>query len=126
MSTEDAPQSDEINHLARVLMAAWENAEGKPVNVSYVATFADMARAVLADERRPQVSTRRTDWGVRDDATGHVGMVAAYGRSATEQWLAELTEPSTLMRRERTTYRDDVTEWVEVVVTPPGPTGGEG
>jgi hypothetical protein len=44
--------------LARVLMAAWEKAEGKPVNPSYVATFADMARAALA--------ARDTDQGARD------------------------------------------------------------
>lgn len=68
--------------------------------------------------RMPEVSTRRTDWGVRDDATGHVGVVGAYSRAATEAWLAELTDPSTLMRRERTTYRDQVTEWVEVSLPP--------
>lgn len=46
------PITDEkaqVDHVARVLMAAWEKAEGKPVTPSYVATFADMARAVLAD-----------------------------------------------------------------------------
>jgi hypothetical protein len=40
---------DEVDRIARLLMAAWEKAEGKPVTPSYVATFADMARAVLAD-----------------------------------------------------------------------------
>jgi hypothetical protein len=48
----------EVDVLARVLMAAWEKAEGKPVNPSYVATFADMARAALA--------ARDTDQGARD------------------------------------------------------------
>lgn len=40
----------EVNRLARVMMTAWEKAEGKPVNVSYVATFVDMARAVVSDK----------------------------------------------------------------------------
>jgi hypothetical protein len=74
--------------LARVLMAAWEKAEGKPVNPSYVATFADMARAALAARDTdqgaghhprnasgrctcglwdcPQMARRDTDQGARD------------------------------------------------------------
>lgn len=36
-----------VDEIARVLLGAWEKAEGKPVNVSYVATFADMARAIV-------------------------------------------------------------------------------
>lgn len=43
----DRQQATESDRIARVLMAAWEEAEGKPVNPSHVATFADMARAVL-------------------------------------------------------------------------------
>lgn len=43
------PERD-VDTLARVLMAAWEAAEGKPVSASYVATHADMARAVLASD----------------------------------------------------------------------------
>ena len=39
----------DVNDVARTLMDAWEQAEGKPVTLSYVATFADMARAVLRD-----------------------------------------------------------------------------
>jgi hypothetical protein len=38
----------EVDHIARLMMAEWERVEGKPVNVSYVATFADMARVILA------------------------------------------------------------------------------
>lgn len=37
---------DETDRLAAVLMTAWEEAEGKPVSASYIATFADMAKAV--------------------------------------------------------------------------------
>lgn len=40
---------DEVNRVARLLCDAWEKAEGKKVNPSYIATFADMARAVIAD-----------------------------------------------------------------------------
>lgn len=43
------PQSAEIDALALRLMTAWEAAEGEPVSASRVATFADMARAVIAD-----------------------------------------------------------------------------
>ena len=51
---EDAASEEpEVARVARVLMAAWEKAEGKPVSVSYVATFADMARAVLAEVPPP-------------------------------------------------------------------------
>ena len=39
----------EVDRIARLLMAEWERVEGTPVNASYVATFADMARAVIAD-----------------------------------------------------------------------------
>ncbi len=47
---EDAASEEpEVARVARVLMAAWEQAEGKPVSVSYVATFADLARAAIAD-----------------------------------------------------------------------------
>lgn len=37
----------EVDECAWILIKAWEEAEGKPVNVSYYATFADMARALL-------------------------------------------------------------------------------
>jgi len=39
----------EVDRVARLLMEAWEQAEGKAVGISYVATFADLARAVIAD-----------------------------------------------------------------------------
>lgn len=41
----------EVDKIAVVLMNAWEHAEGKPVTASYVATFADMARAVIAYQK---------------------------------------------------------------------------
>lgn len=39
--------TSELDRLTRVLIAAWEAAEGRQVNPSYVATFCDMARAVM-------------------------------------------------------------------------------
>lgn len=44
---EYRPKREDVDRVARVMLAAWEEAEGAPVNPSYVATFADMARAVL-------------------------------------------------------------------------------
>lgn len=41
------PGDAAVDRIARVMLAAWEHAEGEPVSASYVATFADMARAVL-------------------------------------------------------------------------------
>jgi hypothetical protein len=40
----------EVDRMALVLMAAWEQAEGTDVGVSYVATFVDLARAALGAE----------------------------------------------------------------------------
>ena len=48
------PDRDEVDRVARLLMAAWEQAEAQAPTASYVATFADMARAVIAD--RPSLS----------------------------------------------------------------------
>jgi hypothetical protein len=44
-----AAERREVDRIARVLMAAWEESEGKPVSVAYAATFADLARAVIND-----------------------------------------------------------------------------
>lgn len=44
-----SPERAEVDRVARILLAEWERVEGKQVNVSYIATFADMARAVIAD-----------------------------------------------------------------------------
>lgn len=47
MKFDLSQQKTEVDKLAAVLIHAWEKAEGKEVNASYVATFADMARAVV-------------------------------------------------------------------------------
>lgn len=45
------PENAEIDRVAQLLMDEWERVEGKPVNASYVATFVDMARTVIADQK---------------------------------------------------------------------------
>ena len=53
MSRDKSPMRVEVDRIARVLIAEWERVEGK-VGVSYVANFADMARAVIfAQPKRP-------------------------------------------------------------------------
>jgi len=43
------PENDELNRVAKLLISEWERVERKPVNVSYWATFVDLARAAIAD-----------------------------------------------------------------------------
>lgn len=60
------PPPTETDRLARLMIAAWEKAEG-PVTPSYVATFADMAKVVVADiELRTEV-LRTVIYGLDDD-----------------------------------------------------------
>src|SRR3954471_13662019 len=51
-----SPERAEIDRVARILIAEWERVEGTPVNVSYLATFVDMARAVIADRVAAQLT----------------------------------------------------------------------
>jgi hypothetical protein len=70
---EDAASSEpEVDRVARVLMAAWEKAEGKPVSASYVATFADLARAAIADaDDGSSTGAEVTEWGLMFDCTAN-------------------------------------------------------
>jgi hypothetical protein len=43
------PERSEIDRVAQLLIAEWERVEKQPVNVSRVATFADLARVAIAD-----------------------------------------------------------------------------
>ncbi len=52
------PERTEIDRVAGLLIAEWERVERKPVNVSYIATFADMARAVIADTAAREATLR--------------------------------------------------------------------
>lgn len=42
----------ELNRVSLLLIAEWERAERRKVNPSYVSTFVDMARVVIADRPR--------------------------------------------------------------------------
>lgn len=53
----------ETDRIARLLIAAWEKVEGKPVPVSQGASFADVARVVVADAAA-QVHDARTTMGL--------------------------------------------------------------
>lgn len=84
-STTCAWTRDEVNRLARVLMDEWQRSEGAPVGSSYVATFADMARALLANQYRA------THPGAGRDATRLyiAGPISADpSRTFEEKWAA--------------------------------------
>jgi hypothetical protein len=55
--TASSLKSDQVDRVARLLIAEWERVEQRLVNVSYIATFVDMARAVIADRGRTSSST---------------------------------------------------------------------
>lgn len=64
----------ELDRMTRILMTAWETAEGARVGVTYVATFADMARAVLDDRGVQPEGTERVEYETRDEWQGcHCG-----------------------------------------------------
>lgn len=49
ISDYPTPSRSEIDRMARVLIREWERVEGPLVGTSYVATFADLARAALGE-----------------------------------------------------------------------------
>lgn len=60
---------DEIDRIGKLLIDEWERVERKPVNVSYIATFADLARVIIADNKRreadreaAELAKRGTTW----------------------------------------------------------------
>jgi len=55
-----ATRRDRVDKYAQIMMAAWEKVEGESVSASYVATFADMARAV-AEEADKEVEEARDE-----------------------------------------------------------------
>lgn len=70
--------TDRVDKYAKIMIAKWEDVEGKPVNASYIATFADMARAVVTevdreiDAARSALYTEAYNAGIRDGfAQGH-------------------------------------------------------
>lgn len=49
MPCNESLPSTLVDKVAASMLQAWEDVEGKPINVSYIATVADMARAVIRD-----------------------------------------------------------------------------
>lgn len=102
--TAMAASDRETDRIARVLMAEWERAEGKPVNPSYVATFADMARAVL------------DDLGARTERLYGVHLPGGVYSVHTAESARSLAGPQPhsgpAVTCERTTYQAHQTPWV--------------
>lgn len=78
----NSPEKREINRIAWLLIREWERVERVPVNISYYATFADMARAVIVNSLP---SKPISDWPgemfVREKTVGEPG-----GSTAGLQW----------------------------------------
>lgn len=50
------PERAELDRVATLLIAEWQRVEGGKVNVSYIETFVDLARVVIADRRHAAVA----------------------------------------------------------------------
>lgn len=100
---EQVTLTDEVNRLARVLMSEWERVEGKPVSISYVATFADMARAVLADLG----AWKQVEWSSRIACSQKSYFERDAGVKRAER------DGSALVTRTVVTFKDRVTGWTE-------------
>jgi hypothetical protein len=106
---------EQVNQIARVLIAEWERVEG-PVTASYVANFADMARALLASGLIPEATTT-VEWGVRvtaDDPDYRPRDVWLKSRSDAEPVIRRASSTRKLIRRTRMSRPDQVTDWTEV------------
>lgn len=77
---------DHVDDLARVLIDAWEAVEG-PVTPSYVASFADMARAAIAAGWTPPDGSQDAGWEVLVE--GHADLLVERMR------VVELVEQAT-------------------------------
>lgn len=83
----------ELDRVARLLMDAWERAEGTPVGMSYVATFVDLARAVIADRARLLAGLEPGaggEWVGGLDGAGRAPLVAL--RAVVETWASDRVE----------------------------------
>src|SRR5690606_37447440 len=107
MGERDAAR-DEINRIARMLMDAWAKAEPSHAvtlhHVSYIATFVDMARAVVADRgaerdalqaklaeavRRRASCDGSCDIALARRQVGPDGVVPGNARECAELWERE-------------------------------------
>ena len=85
----------DVDQMARVLMAEWERVEGKPVNVSYVATFADMARVALRAAREDVAETVALPWKWPFGAKSAARLVAHVSwpnDSQVDEWAPRLLD----------------------------------
>ena len=124
-----------VDTTARLLMAAWEKAEGKPVSASYVATFADMARAVL--EAFGGRAAEEWALATRYDTAGetryqpHVGLASGgrWNETITAAEAIERWYPGTVVVRRSLIHFDHPHrhegEWVEQSTSPGLPPAAE-
>lgn len=70
--------STEVDRITRLLLSEWERVEHRSLHASYVATFVNMARVVVADQQ--QAAGRE-----------HVERVV---REVATEYFAETTRPS--------------------------------
>lgn len=84
----------EVDRVARLLMTEWERAERKAINVSYIATFVDLARVVSDD----QAQARRT-LALADLLTALSSRVRQYVRDSNAPSLTEETAVTRLLVR---------------------------
>lgn len=98
---------DEVNRLSVLLMRAWAAADPRTMvaqhPASFVATFADLARAVLA--ARGDAAPTEVEWGVRDDD----GVETHYGSGTTAEVAARrilaIADGFTLIQRTVSAWR---------------------
>jgi hypothetical protein len=55
----ERPHLDEVNRVAGILIAEWERVENARVNVSYIATFVDLARVAINDRNNHLAAAQR-------------------------------------------------------------------
>lgn len=90
MSDDHPREPSEVDRIAKVLMEVWAKAEPKSnvtlYPVSYIATFVDMARAVV-------VATTEREWLIADgfaSLVDMVGILRAIGGFMTAEQQAQL------------------------------------
>lgn len=74
----ESPEKRELNRVANLLIAEWNRVEMKPVSPSFVATFVDMARVVIADKE--------------EHAPHGVTLGSTFSRGEREAWDADMDE----------------------------------
>jgi hypothetical protein len=100
---------EQVNQFARVLIAEWERVEG-PVSASYVANFADMARALLSSGLIPEGATT-VEWQmVSSPALRLDRRTPPLDDEQHARSMARCNRGSVVCRT-RTSYPDRVTDW---------------